>query len=281
MEDNTICLLVSFDRNYIKPFQVMLTSLVLNNPQERFHIWLLHSGILQSDLDALAEYCGAQGAALTPVLVEPSVFKAAPISKRYPQEMYYRLLAPVLLPDSVKRILYLDPDILVINPVRPLWEVELNGHAFAAAPHSVVPDMVNDVNRLRLGSDSAYFNTGVILMDLSAARALVKPEDIFHYVQEHAAELLLPDQDVFNCLYGSYTLHVEDTRWNYDARRFAAYHLSSSAKYDMDWVVQNTVFLHFCGKHKPWKSSSYGRFSAVYKHYMCLAERRTGPVGTE
>ena len=60
MEDNTICLLVSFDRNYIKPFQVMLTSLVLNNPQERFHIWLLHSGILQSDLDALAEYCGAQ-----------------------------------------------------------------------------------------------------------------------------------------------------------------------------------------------------------------------------
>ena len=259
----------------------MLTSLALNNPRERFHVWLLHSGIAQASLDSLSRYCAAQGAALTPVLVEPSVFRDAPISKRYPQEMYYRLLAPVLLPDSVERILYLDPDILVINPVRPLWDVELEGHAFAAAPHSVVPEMVNDVNRLRLGKVPAYFNTGVILMDLSAARALVRPEDIFQYVQEHAAELLLPDQDVFNCLYGADTLQVEDTRWNYDARRFAAYRLNGGAKYDMDWVVQNTVFLHFCGKQKPWKSSYYGRFSALYKHYMCLAERRTSPAGTE
>ena len=39
--------------------------------------------------------------------------------------MYYRLLAPHLLPGQVDRVLYLDPDILVINPIRPLWDTDL------------------------------------------------------------------------------------------------------------------------------------------------------------
>ena len=41
----------------------------------------------------------------------------------------------------------------------------------------------------------------------------------------------------------------------------------------MDWVMQNTVFLHFCGKRKPWSRQSANRFSALYKHYMRLASR--------
>lgn len=265
-------LLVSCDRNYIKPLQVMLMSLLVNNPQEKFCVWLLHSDIPQNELGALNEYCEACGMMLMPVQVERSMFQDAPVSKRYPQEMYYRLLAPILLPDSVKKVLYLDPDILVINPVCPLWETPLGGCSFAAAAHSVVPDMVNDVNRFRLGKD-VYFNTGVILMDLTTARTLVKPEKIFRYARDHFAELLLPDQDIFNYLYGTYTYQVEDTRWNYDARRFSAYLLNSGGKCSMDWVMQNTVFLHFCGKQKPWLNSYSGRFAALYKHYMNLARR--------
>nr|WP_243005008.1 glycosyltransferase [Hungatella effluvii] len=41
--------------------------------------------------------------------------------------MYYRLLAPHLLPEPLEKILYLDPDILVINPLRSLWEPDCAG----------------------------------------------------------------------------------------------------------------------------------------------------------
>ena len=50
--------------------------------------------------------------------------------------MYYRLLAAQFLPDHLHRILYLDPDILVINSLRPLWETDLKGNLFAAAAHT-------------------------------------------------------------------------------------------------------------------------------------------------
>ena len=113
----------------------------------------------------------------------------------------------------------------------------------------------------------------VLLLDLGRARTLVKPEEVFAYVREHSGELLLPDQDVFNALYGSKTLPLPDEIWNYDPKYYAAYRLRSEGMCDLDWVMGHTVFLHFCGKHKPWLKSSRDRFSALYKHYMRLASR--------
>ena len=272
MKNDTIQLLVSFDRNYIGPFRVMLQSLAANNPREAFHIWLLHSAIPHEDLYALEGFCAAHHAALTPVAVDRAIFENAPVSQQYPQEMYYRLLAPLLLPDTLERILYLDPDILVINSVRPLWELSLGDRVFAAASHSGVFEIINDVNRVRLKKEHDYYNTGVLLMDLAKAREVVKADEIFDCVREQPEKLLLPDQDVFNLLYGGYTLQLEDSVWNYDARYFSAYLLKSDGQYTMDWVMGNTVFLHFCGRQKPWKITYFNRFAALYKHYMNLVK---------
>lgn len=78
-------------------------------------------------------------------------------------------------------------------------------------------------------------------------------------VQERMDTLLLPDQDVFNLLYGAHTLQV-DNIWNYDARYYSVYQLKIEGKCNIDWVMQNTVFLHFCEKQKPWKSKSSNYF---------------------
>lgn len=69
-------------------------------------------------------------------------------------------------------------------------------------------------------------------------------------------------------------LGVDDSLWNYDARRFDRYLLLSQGERDMDWVMDHTAILHFCGKRKPWNHSYQGRFSALYKHYQRLVERR-------
>lgn len=74
--------------------------------------------------------------------------------------------------------------------------------------------------------------------------------------------LLLPDQDVFNLLYDAYTLQV-DNIWNYDAYYYSVYQLKVEGKCNIDWVMQNTVFLHFCEKQKLWKTNSSNRFSAL------------------
>ena len=97
--------------------------------------------------------------------------------------MYYRLLAPCLLPEGLERVIYLDPDILVINPLRPLWEMDLKGSIFAAASHVGVIDIMNGIKRIRLDTGHDYYNTGVMLIDLNKARTLVIPDLI---LQRHS-----------------------------------------------------------------------------------------------
>ncbi len=145
---------------------VLLTSIRINQPGEKFDIWLMHSGIHEDDLEPVIRQCSIFGYGFHPVLIAPSAFTGAPVSQQYPREMYYRLLAPFFLPHDLHRVLYLDPDILVINPLRPLWETDMKGNLFAGAAHTGKTELANNINQLRLGTNHPYFNSGVLLMDL-------------------------------------------------------------------------------------------------------------------
>ena len=119
---NRMDILVTLDQNYLPPLQVMLTSLHFSHPRDSLRVYLMHRDIPKKSLETLAAQCGQLGLELVPIQVDGTLFQTAPITKQYPQEMYYRLLAPHLLPQDLHRVLYLDPDILVINSLTPLWE---------------------------------------------------------------------------------------------------------------------------------------------------------------
>lgn len=275
-KQNPIRLLVALDENYLPQLHVLLTSAAVNNPGERIELYFMHSRVSEKGMNRVDKQCGEYGWRLIPVSVPASFFEDAPITKRYPQEMYYRLLAAHLLPDTLERVLYLDPDILVINSLRPLWEIDMKGKLFAAASHTGVTELANNVNRLRLGTDSDYFNSGVLLIDLGACRKSVVPQEVFAFFSEHSRELVLPDQDVLNALYGKHILQLDDIIWNYDARNYNSYLIRSSGQADVDWVMMHTAILHFCGKAKPWKPGYLYRFGILYKHYMQMTMREIG-----
>jgi len=272
-----ISILVTLDEKYLPPLRVMLTSFFVNNPGEKMEVWMLHSSILEIEINNLRKFCENYNAVLHPLQVDDSLWGSAPANSRYPQEMYYRLLAPRRLPDAPHRVLYLDPDILVINPLRPLWDLDMQGFLFAAAAHTGKTEFSNNVNRIRLGTEHDYFNSGVLLIDLAKGRRQIDPQEVFRYAQERKKERLLPDQDVLNGLYGSRILELNDAVWNYDARNYSNYFLRSAGQANMDWVMQNTAILHFCGGAKPWEPLYRYRFGILYKHYMQVAARGFKP----
>lgn len=267
-----LSILVTLNEHYLPQLEVMLTSLHASNPGENVSVWLIHRSLTSEQLARLERRCGLLGFSLHPVTADAHLFADAPLTRQYPQEMYYRLLAAQLLPEEMHRVIYLDPDILVINPLRPLWELDLAGNLFAAAAHTGKTELANSVNQVRLGTDHDYFNSGVLLMDLDAGRRWINPETLFDFTRQHARELLFPDQDLLNMLYGSLVLPLDDAVWNYDARNFNNYYLRSGGDCDMDWVFTHTAVLHFCGKAKPWKPGYRRRFGPLYQHYMRLTQ---------
>ena len=86
------------------------------------------------------------------------------------QAMYYRYLFADLLPKSVKRLIYMDADIICKGDLLPLWQTDLQGKMLGA-----VRDWGEAKSCGRIGlKNGRYFNSGVLLMDLvkvAAAKA--------------------------------------------------------------------------------------------------------------
>ncbi|MGI6119318.1 MAG: glycosyltransferase family 8 protein [Desulfosporosinus sp.] len=264
-------ILVTLDSNYIQPLRVMLKSLFLNNPDEKCIIYLMHASLSEKELAQLADYIEAHGCRLEIIKVEENCFAEAPILLHYTKEMYYRLLAYQLLPQDLDRILYLDPDILVINSIRELYDTDLNGYLYAAANHDRVS--IKGINKIRLHpyEINAYYNSGVLLMNLAQLRQDADEQEIYRFVEENRAKLIMPDQDILNALYAKQIRTLDEKQYNYDARFYNYYKIVSGGTYDMDQVINHTSILHFCGKKKPWQKKYSGRFHALYKHYEKLA----------
>lgn len=271
--DATMNILVTIDEGYAKPFRVLAKSAVVNNPDYEIVFVLAHSSVRPSVVRELQAYCERIGTTLLPVAIDGEVLREAPSTRRYPHEVYYRLLAPHVLPESIERVIYLDCDMLVIGSLAPLWEIDLHGMAYAAASHSGENGLVNRMNQLRLKTTHEYFNTGVLLMDLDRARKLMTAERLIECTEALGRRIILPDQDVFNVLCGECCVPIDEELWNYDAYNYARYLTASHGEHDVDWVMENASVLHFCWPHKPWKVPYAGRFGSLYKHYLQLAER--------
>jgi lipopolysaccharide biosynthesis glycosyltransferase len=266
-------ILVTLNSNYIKPLKVMLTSMFLNNEKEDFDIYLMHSSISEEELEDLDYFLQSYGQSLHIITIDSNYFQDAPVVKHYTKEMYYRILAYKFLPREMEKILYLDPDILVINSIRKLYDTDISNYLYAAAYHNRVS--VKEINKLRLlpYDIDAYYNSGVMLMNVKLQREKIKEDEIYEFVKENKLRLILPDQDIINALFSKQIKEIDEVLYNYDARFHRYYKMMSNGKYDMDFVMRNSAIIHFCGKKKPWNKNYTGKFHSLYKHY----ERITFP----
>ena len=268
-------ILFTADEKYAGRIPTVLESLKSSHPKEGIHIHLISDELSEELKDFLSKICSDLGYGFYLYRVSENAFADAPVNKHYSKAMYYRMLAAEILPQDIGRVLYLDPDILVINSLLPLWGMELEEEGcFAAASHTTERGILDNINRLRLETSSVYFNTGILLMDLTRCRNLVRRDDIFTFIRENEFRLILPDQDVFNALYGKLTRQIPDEIWNYDTRKYSQYLMKSAGVFDEYWVIRNTAVLHYCGKDKPWNTSYRFSFGDLYRHYEQLSERR-------
>lgn len=266
-------ILVTLNSNYVPPLKVMLKSLFLNNSHALFTIYIMHSSLTEEELRMLQQFVEKDGHKLKVITITEAYFQDAPVIKHYTKEMYYRLLAFKFLPEDVEKILYLDPDILVINEIDKLYETDISDYLFAAAYHDLAT--VKELNKLRLlpYEIDAYYNSGVLLMNVSKQRKMINEQEIYDFVEKNKLKLILPDQDILNGLYSKEIKKVDEIYYNYDARFYPYYKLVSKGKVDLDFVINNTSIIHFCGKKKPWHKNYNGKFHSLYKHYERLANK--------
>lgn len=104
-----------------------------------------------------------------------------------------RLSFDLLLPQSIRRCLYLDSDTLIVSSLAPLARLDMQGKALG-----MVLDAYGEVVRTDRGNKTPYYNAGVLLFDCDRWRAERWREKIFAFIENSGAQYAHPDQDIYN-----------------------------------------------------------------------------------
>ena len=202
----------SVSDNYSQHLAVVITSILVNNPESRFVFHVLHrniSGENQTrilELEQMYSNCEIKFHA-----IDASVFEKFPIPKELEhvtQEMYYRYILPDVL-EGERRTIYSDVDVLCVGDVRALWDIDLKGNILAAVPDE---DTCLKWNVLGI-PPGEYFCSGLLVMDLSAMRVGGYVHKLFSVTKEYSHKLSWPDQDVINIVFRGKILKLLDI-WN-------------------------------------------------------------------
>jgi lipopolysaccharide biosynthesis glycosyltransferase len=256
-------LLVTLDENYIPYLNAMLFSLMQSNPGCQLDVYLLHVSLTERDTVSTVKVLGDSGR-LIMIDAKEERLEGAPTTPRFPRESYYRIFAAKYLPETLDRVLYLDPDVIVNGSLKELYGTPLDEYYFAAASHN--GPLMRKINgiRLDLEEDSPYINSGVLLMNLERLRREQDYDEVFQFIEKRKRFLLLPDQDIISSLYGKKIYALDPFRYNMTERIYMFYG-PFMKELDLDWVRRNSVIIHYCGKNKPWKDNYIGQLDVFYK----------------
>lgn len=270
--DAPVELACCFDRAYVLPTAVMATSILAHAaPDRRYVLHLVYDGDDDAPLQA---FRGFEGTRLEVRLVKArNTFAHVPTAyPGMPPVSFLRLALADLLP-GVEKVLSLDPDVICLTDVAPLFDGDLG-----AAPMAAVPDlaMANGLAgerweaaasaegskhrylATRLGLDpiamARYFNAGVMLFDLQRLRRDGFAAEAQAFVDRPGERLRWSEQCVLNAFYARGHLPLDD-RWNAMLHPphigdYAAGGTTLMERVRAAWSAP--AILHFNWQTKPW-----------------------------
>lgn len=107
-------LLFCINSKYIQLFKICLSSIVRHSGFDSMNVNIIHSSLKDSEIEEIKRLENSR-LEINFIRFDDLLLSSSPTTGRYPREIYYRLFAPVLLPDDIDRILYMDVDLICIN----------------------------------------------------------------------------------------------------------------------------------------------------------------------
>ena len=151
---------------------------------------------------------------------------------------FFRLFAATLLPPDITSVLYLDCDLLVRQDIGGLLEVPVSSPV-AAADHLSPPDEI----RLWGPLGGAYFQAGVLIINLDSWRANEADANFVQIAHRERHRIRWWDQDILNLAFANAWERLEI--WNNVGFRVVE-------TFPKEVVDRCARIVHFDGADKPW-----------------------------
>lgn len=268
------------DDNYAWLMGVSMVSLFENNRDvDDIHVYLFGDGITQENERKLMDIADSYQRHLDVIDVNKLSLPENLYSGRYPKSAFSRLFAYRLLPNTIRRVLYLDCDIIVDGSLMDLYNHPMDNKIILA-----VKDCVSKAYKEKIGinSDDVYINTGVMVMDLERMRGFPMEEKIGEFVAKYASAMNYADQEIINGIFQG-EFGILPPEWNvmtqfnqYSYRQLGwirhPHHYYSEK--EIEYAKRHARIFHFttCMLNiRPWYSNSQLNNAHVFNRYKRLS----------
>lgn len=275
MTEQRQSVIYSTDENFWEHIYVAMYSLLVNNGDIPFHIWISSETPNERFFRHAMELREVHGdVEVTWLPIDGSDVADAPVGTYFTTATYYRLLIARLLPETVSRVLYLDGDTIVRGSIRELLALDLNDCVLAATPEYVHRESWRLPHAVRLGfpAGTPYFNAGVMLINLDLWRSLGVESRALEFIQHNSSNpsmLEYVDQDVLNS--------VLARRWRCVGPHFnyVEYTIDSQRLDDFDPESQpggavpaaGPAIVHYAVTPRPWQGGCPHPYALDYWRY--------------
>jgi lipopolysaccharide biosynthesis glycosyltransferase len=248
-KNGAMAIAFSTDANYAMDAAVAIASLRGRTPQAGLEIWVLHSGLDAEHLALLARAAAMSHAVLHTCAIVADWLKLPVRSDYISTATFGRLYLGETLPARIRRVLYLDCDLLVTGDLTELWHTDLKGHILGAVSEATTgvltkPRTYEHPLDPRLTPSDPYFNAGVLLIDLTEWRGHRIGERAVDYIKRHRPPLM--DQDALNAALAGRWVAL-DRMWNVTTYWFR----SPSRQKRNRRLLGRARIVHFVGHRKP------------------------------
>lgn len=268
------------DKNFKVHLNVMLKSLECNLGKGiGVDVYVLYSGINARERDIFNKSLKKLG--IHWIKVDKSIFNNYKIDRHITEAAYYRLLMSMLIPANIKKVIYLDSDIIVKADIGELWKTDIKDN-YIGASYEVIKEGIYVSSpiglplykKVGLNPKQRVFNTGVMVVNLEKWRRDRISERAMEFLVKYKDEVLWWDQDALNAVIAE-DIYEIDPRWNQLTQLFLFKRWEDSPydKKKFEEVKGNPYIIHYNTNSKPWHDNNNHAYKNQYFKYLNLIKK--------
>lgn len=209
------------DNNYAVVTGVSIISLLENNRDiDDITVNLVDGGITKSNLDNIKSIVKKYNQTINIIdgkLIEERLkaLKCRPYKGSY--VTYYKLLAYNMIKSKAGRVLMLDGDILILQSLRELCLMPIDGYVMAEVEDPYMPRYLT--KSIGIPDGQPYYSAGVMLINQKEWSDQRCEQRIVDHWENKKSDYLFADQDITNVLFGDKIkeLHI---KYNFYSKNF-------------------------------------------------------------
>ena len=252
------------DAPFVPIMGVCMTSILKNNPAQKFSFHVFLDEIAPRDEEKISELCTQNSAQVILYFLPPDLYKEFYLEGDYTRAIFYRIAAADFLSESLDKVLYMDADMICLKPLDELIALPIEKIFLAAMKDPGIVNTAIHKNAFGFSEDYQYFNTGLLYLNLKCWREEKISEQMLEILSH--GEYPFPDQDAMNLVAdrNNYAVKYLSDRYNHFFR--------------IDGVEQplreDVIIQHFTGQLKPWQPWCQSPLKKIYETYQEISPWR-------